>query len=454
MSRPPSALVSIGGFGVAVAMLTVATTATMVVFAPPPPTLRMSAGEAIEALRHPLSGFDRDVVAEPLPGARVSTLEKSIAAELRRAPETVRVTWLEEVEPVVAGDRATGALSSQSETPFGETIVFRQRGNGLFERLDPDIQSAEYRKSALAMVRPAFALSVQQGDGSWLRVQPSRPFLSAWQRNILLSLGVTLLLLVPLAWVFARRLTRPFRALASALGDDADTVPQDGPRELREAAAAIGAMRTRLADEAAERARMLTAIAHDLRTPMTSLRLRIEAAPDIQRERMVADIDRMQAMIGEVLSFARAAAAPVEMLNVRPLLADIVREMQGCGGPLRLLRGDDGTILASAPAFRRAIENLLQNAVDYAGGGVVRVERAAARLNISIIDSGPGIPASDRDRLLRPFERGEASRNRGTGGTGLGLSIVRDFAARNRGSFTLSDAPGGGTRAMLSLPLA
>ncbi|MFV0622739.1 sensor histidine kinase [Sphingomonas sp. ac-8] len=445
---------SIGGFGVAVAMLSVATTATIVVFAPPPPTIRMSAEEAIEALRHSVPGFERDIVAEPPLGARVSTLEKSIAADLRRTPETVRVTWLEEVEPIVAGSRGTGQSATDTENPFGETIVFRQRGNRLFERLDPNIQSAEYRNSVLRMVRPAFALSVRQRNGSWLRVQPSRPFLSAWQRNILVSLAVTLLLLVPLAWIFARRLTRPFRALANALGDSADAVPQEGPRELREAAAAIGAMRTRLANEAAERARMLTAIAHDLRTPMTGLRLRVEAVPEPQRRRMVADIDRMQAMIGEVLTFARAAAAPAEVLNVRPLLAEIVREMQGRGASLRLLDGADASISVSAPAFRRAIENLLQNAIDYAGGGMVSVERAAASVTISVRDSGPGIPAAERERLLRPFERGEASRNRDTGGAGLGLSIVRDFAARNRGSFTLADAPCGGTLAILSLPAA
>ncbi|MBB5713022.1 HAMP domain-containing sensor histidine kinase [Sphingomonas xinjiangensis] len=440
---------SIGGFGVAVAMLSVTTTASIVVLAPPPPTLRMSAAEAIGALRHPVPGFDRDLVAEPPSGARVSAMEKSIAAELRRAPETVRVTWVEAVEPTVADDS-----SAESETPFGENVVFRQRETGLFERLDPNIQSSEYRRSVLRMVRPAFALSVRQDDASWLRVQPNRPFLSVWQRNILLSLAVTLLLLVPLAWIFARRLTRPFRALANALGDRADTVPQEGPRELREAAAAIGAMRTRLANEAAERARMLTAIAHDLRTPMTGLRLRIDAAPEPQRTRMVADIDRMQAMIGEVLTFARAAAAPAEVLNVRPLLAEIVREMQGPGASPRLLTGDDARISASASAFRRAIENLLQNAIDYAGGGMVSLERAAGSVNISVQDSGPGIPAADRERLLRPFERGEASRNRDTGGAGLGLSIVRDFAARNRGSFTLTDAPSGGTLVILSLPIA
>ena len=260
-------------------------------------------------------------------------------------------------------------------------------------------------------------------------------------------------MLMPLAWIFARRLTRPFRVLAEALGERGEAVPQEGPRELREAAAAIDAMRNRLASEAGERARMLTAIAHDLRTPLTGLRLRIEAAPEPQRARMVADVERMQSMIGEVLTFARDAAVPAELLDVRPLLADVVREMQDRGDALCLMDGNDARVSAPAPALRRAIENLLQNAIDYAGGGVVSVERSTTSVRIVVSDTGPGIPAVDRERLLRPFERGEASRNRNTGGAGLGLSIVRDFAARHRGDFTLTDHPGGGTLAVLDLPL-
>ena len=199
---------------------------------------------------------------------------------------------------------------------------------------------------------------------------------------------------------------------------------------------------------------MLTAMAHDLRTPLTGLRLRIEAAPEPQRTRMVADVERMQAMIGEVLTFARDAAATPEVFDVRPLLAEIVDEMQGCGTSSELLEGDEARISAPATTFRRAIENLLKNAIDYAGGGVLSVERIAAHVRITVADTGPGIPTADRERLLRPFERGDASRNRNTGGAGLGLSIVRDFAVRYQGDFSLTDAPGGGTLAVLDLPAA
>lgn len=167
---------------------------------------------------------------------------------------------------------------------------------------------------------------------------------------------------------------------------------------------------------------------------------------------MVADVERMQAMIGEVLAFAREAATPAELLDVRPLLGTIVDQMAGNGGTVRLLPGDEAHIRAAETAFRRAIENLVRNALDYAGGGTIALNDDDTMVRIAVADNGPGIPAADRERLMRPFERGDASRNRDTGGVGLGLSIVRDFAARHRGDFTLADAPGGGTIATLRLP--
>jgi two-component system OmpR family sensor kinase len=409
----------------------------------------MRAADAISALRDPMPGFARSVMADPPAGMRVPSLEKLVASELHQMPAFIRVTWAEDVSSPV-----TDALKETSSHPgfsVGETIVFKQKGPNLFEKIGSDTGSGS-RKTLIELARPAFALSVKQENGQWLTAAPERPLLGVWQRNILISLGVTLLLLMPLAWIFARRLTRPFRALADALSERAEPVPQEGPRELREAAAAIAAMRDRLASEAAERVRMLTAIAHDLRTPLTGLRLRIEAAPEPQRTRMVADVDRMQAMIGEVLTFARDAAAPAEVLDVRSLLADIVDEMQKRGTASRLLTGDEAHVSASATGFRRAVENLLQNAIEYAGGGVVSIKCDAARVRIIVADTGPGIPSTDRERLFRPFERGESSRNRNTGGAGLGLSIVRDFAACHQGEITLTDAPGGGTLAVLDLP--
>lgn len=457
MRRAPSALVSIGGFGIAVATLSVATTAAIVILAPQPPALRISAGEAVAALRQPMPGFERRVVDEPPRGARLTMLEGLISAELGRSPRDVQVTWPEGTarNGVHIQKAAVKTVLSPGTTVLPPSFVLVQRARGRFEMVTPGAVGGAIRASLIGLPMTAFTTSVRQADDRWLSVEPTRPFLGGWQRNILIALAVSLLLLAPIAWIFARRLTRPFRALAGALDNDsANTVPHDGPRELREAAAAIAAMRSRLAVEAAERARMLTAIAHDLRTPLTGLRLRIEAMPEPQRARMVADVERMQAMIGEVLAFAREAVAPTQVLDVRPLLAAIVKEMDQGSETIRLLPGEEARIAVPELAFRRAVENLLRNAIDYAGGGTVAVKQADASVLISVTDDGPGIPVADRERLMRPFERGEASRNRDTGGAGLGLSIVRDFAAQHRGDFALADAPNGGTVAALRLPSA
>ncbi|MDJ0278310.1 HAMP domain-containing sensor histidine kinase [Sphingomonas sp. 2R-10] len=457
MRRAPSALVAIGGFGVAVAILSVATTAAIVILAPQPPVLRVSAGEAIAAVHRPTPGFERHIVAEPPRGARLTMLEGLIAAELGRSPRDVRVTWPDGTARIgVHVQKATvGTALSPGAAALPPAFVLVQRARGRFDMVAPGAAGGMVRSALIGLPMTAFTTSVRQPGGRWLSVEPVRPFLGGWQRNILIALAVSLLLLAPIAWVFARRLTRPFRTLAGALDNDrAAPLPHEGPRELREAAAAIAAMRDRLAIEAVERARMLTAIAHDLRTPLTGLRLRIEAAPEPQRARMVADVERMQAMIGEVLAFARDAAAPAEVVDVRPLLAVIVEDMDQGSAIVRLLPGDEARVAVPELVFRRAVENLLRNAIDYAGGGRLTVRQVDTSVCISIIDDGPGIPAGDRERLLRPFERGDASRNRDTGGAGLGLSILRDFAARHGGDFTLADAPNGGTIATLSLPSA
>ncbi|MDP9414467.1 MAG: HAMP domain-containing histidine kinase, partial [Pseudomonadota bacterium] len=205
---------------------------------------------------------------------------------------------------------------------------------------------------------------------------------------------------------------------------------------------------------AKERARMLTAVAHDLRTPLTSLRLRIETVPEPQRARMVADADRLQVMIRDVLDFARTTDSPRQRVAVRPLLAQIIVDMPAASGALALTPGAEASILVVEQAFRRAVENLVRNAIDYAGGGRIELRRDDEAVVVEVIDKGPGIAAEDRERLLRPFERGEASRNRETGGVGLGLSIVQSFVELHGGSLMLGEAPGGGTIAALYLPSA
>ena len=453
MRRPPSALAAIGRFGVAVAALSVATTAGIVLLVPDPPAPRVTVAGAVAALRGSNDGFERRAAAPP-EGTRAPLIEQLLASELGQPAAGVRAIWLDGPPERVGRRIAVIVPRSPDALASSTSFVLKPRGGRTYEMVVATDATGSLRRLLLAQPQPAFVAGVRGTDGRWVSVAPRRPFVSGWRLKVVAAFAVSLLLLAPLAWIFARRLTRPFRTLARSIDAAGEPVLASGPRELREAAAAIARLRTRLSDEAKERARMLTAVAHDLRTPLTSLRLRIETVPEPQRARMVADADRMQVMIRDVLDFARAADAPRTRVDVRPFLAQVILDMPGADRVLTPAPGPEVSIIVVEQAFRRAVENLVCNAIDYAGGGRVELRRDYEAVVVEVIDMGPGIAARDRKRLLRPFERGEASRNRQTGGAGLGLSIVQSFAEFHGGSLTLGDGPGGGTVATLRLPSA
>lgn len=449
MTRAPSALTAIGGFSVAVAVLSVATTASIVLSMPDPPALRMTVADAAAALRGAPGGLEHcDGPVQP--GVRAPLLEQALARTLDRPLAAVRVVWLDtspERSPssfVVVKPRA--GLASPSH------IVVRLRKAGPNGSATAIMAQDVLVRVLLTLPQPAFAASVRDDRGRWMSVAPLRRFWGGWHLKVLTALATSLLLLAPLAWLFARRLTRPFRALAAAIDSGGEPPRVHGPRELRDAAGAIVQLRARAAREAEERLRMLVAVAHDLRTPLTSLKLRIESVAEPQRTRMVADADRMQAMIHDVLAFARVADAPRRAVAVRAIVLETIADMPGASDRIRLRDGADGSVMVVEQAFRRALENLFRNAIDYAGGGWIDLCRDADAIVVKLEDAGPGIAAHDRARVMRPFERGDMSRNRDTGGVGLGLSIVHSFAELHGGSLLLNEAPGGGTIVLLRLP--
>lgn len=434
--RPPSALATIGTFGVAVAIASVGTASALITLAPEPRAPRYSPWAAMTALCCGGQGFVRYASSEPR-GRRIPWMEQLFAIEMQRDPSDVRVVWLE--------NPAEGRSGSAERT----VAATRQ-----FTAAELAWLGWRDRRSLLTEMQPAIVASVKQSGPGWRSVRPDPPWLSAWRLMVLAILAGSLAFLTGLALLLARYLTRPFRRLADALESGSPVLPAGGPRELRDAATVIAEGRRRLEEEVSERSRILAAIAHDLRTPLTALRLRVETVQDAKRERMIRDIERMQNMLREILEFTQAAAVPRERFAVRRLLEETVAEMPGAEGRLRLLPGKDAWVEVPPLGLRRAVENLMRNALDYAGHGDVEVTAAGNIITISVRDHGPGLPSEDVERLMRAFERGEGSRNRATGGAGLGLSIVQGFAAQEGGSFALSADPSGGTRASLNLPTA
>jgi signal transduction histidine kinase len=277
---------------------------------------------------------------------------------------------------------------------------------------------------------------------------------------LLYSLGLVLSIVAAVALLAVRSVTRPLRVLGAAarsLGEDLarPPLPEEGPREAREAARAFNEMQARLRGVVEQRTRALSAMSHDLRTPITRMRLRSEMLEDpALREKLQADLDDMQRLVDVTLDYLRGLkeTEPIRRVDVNGLAAGLADDFASIGRPLevsgRAERPYDGRPLA----LRRALTNLLENALAYGGTATLRIEDSPASLRLIVEDEGPGIPEADLARVLEPFERLEASRGRETGGVGLGLSIARDIAAIHGGTLRLENRTPRGLRAVLELP--
>ncbi|WP_462052579.1 sensor histidine kinase [Stenotrophomonas maltophilia] len=308
-----------------------------------------------------------------------------------------------------------------------------------------------------AMQWPPFELGVRQADGRWRVVGSDHSDLAAWRRQVILALLGGAVLLAPLAAWASIRLGRPLRRLADASARvdlQADTpLPDDGPREVQMLAAAIGTGRERLRAQAQDMTHMLAAVAHDLRTPLTGLRLRAEFAPTPQAARMVADIERMDTMIEQVLDYARGELQPLQMrpLDLAALLEECVQAALLRGVEISIQGPDSLPWHGDALLLRRAFDNLIDNADRYAGAVEMRLAVVERGVQLEVMDRGPGIAEGDRVRLLQPFQRSERSRSRTTGGAGLGLAVAANVARRHAGELQLLHREGGGLIACLLL---
>ncbi len=323
------------------------------------------------------------------------------------------------------------------------------------------------REARVAALPPGgFQASLRLPDGEWLNVRvempPPRPWHSATFLAAFLLMTVAAVLLI--LWAVAR-LMRPVRLLAEAadrLGRDvnAPPLPEGGPSEVATAARAFNTMAGRIQRFVADRTQMLAAIGHDLRTPITRLRLRAEFMDDDeQRRKMLSDLDEMEQMIAATLAFARddAAAEPATAIDLAALCRTVADEAADARPELAEAIAFDGperlTVRARPIALKRAIANLVSNAVAY--GGAARLTLAMPEggvVRLMVEDDGPGIPESELEGVFAPFRRLEASRNRETGGTGLGLTIARNIMRAHGGDVVLANQPGGGLRAVASLP--
>ncbi|MDQ4060613.1 MAG: ATP-binding protein, partial [Pseudomonadota bacterium] len=257
-----------------------------------------------------------------------------------------------------------------------------------------------------------------------------------------------------------RRMARPMRRLAEAAdrlgrGEAVEALPEDGPEETRRANIAFNRMRERLDRYVRDRTAMLAAVAHDLRTPITTLRLRAEFIDDEEtRARILETLGEMQAMAEASLALARgdAAGEPTRPVDLAALVESVVEDVAELGHAIGFEPTPSIVLPCRSLALRRALRNLLENAAVYAGSARVRLEHDPEEVRIVVEDDGPGIPEADLERVFEPFVRLETSRSRETGGVGLGLAIARSTVRSHGGDIKLANRPEGGLRAEIGLP--
>jgi two-component system, OmpR family, sensor kinase len=302
----------------------------------------------------------------------------------------------------------------------------------------------------------------QDSAGGWrvLRTPPPSR-ISTWQQRTMIWFGLSALVMIPFAALFARRLTRPIRRFADAVerierDQDAPPVPEEGPAELQVTAHALNAMHERLRTNMRERAAMIGALAHDLRTPLARIAFRIEAAPDKIRGPVQADIEQMREMVAATIGFLRGDAGMGERQPVD--LAALARRLAGqasdTGSPVSIAEIERAVVTGDRSALERLVQNLIDNAVKYAGAAELSIRHDIDRARLIVRDRGPGIPEGELDRMFEPFERHEPSRSRSTGGLGLGLAIARSIAQAHGGSIRAENRPGGGLAVTVELPAA
>lgn len=333
-----------------------------------------------------------------------------------------------------------------NDTPI---VVVRGEGRKQFPelyanlatRLDEATMIQDVPKGGFVRIR----MSVEEGVLEFI-INRKRLASSTTYIFMFWMVGSSILLMI-IAILFLRNQVRPIVHLARAaeqfgLGQEVVDFAPRGASEIKRASSAFLIMADRIRRTVTSRTEMLAGISHDLRTPLTRMKLEIEMGKidSSTRDALEADIDEMRRMIDEYLDFARGdAGEPMEVVNLSQLLRDMVASYVRQGRPVGLGQCDEAALMVRPQAIRRALTNLIDNALRYGTTARIELEQTVAFVRIKITDSGPGIAPEDYEAVFKPFTRLEASRNINTGGVGLGLSIARDIAQSHGGTITLEN---------------
>ena len=302
-------------------------------------------------------------------------------------------------------------------------------------------------------------ISVQLNNDLWLNLRasaPKPPKLATG--HILLFMGISMLLVIVVLMIMMRRITQPLKRLTSAaqrlgIGEQVEPLPEKGPKDIRETIRSFNQMNNRLQRFVSDRTRMLAALSHDLRTPITTLRLRVELMPDSpDRDQLLSTLDEMQQMSEATLAFMRQASdtEATRKVELNAMLDSLCEDYVELGRDVQYTETDETIISCRPVSMKRALRNLIDNAVKYGDQARVSLNTQDDKVRIVIEDNGPGIPEDRMDKVFEPFFRLEESRNRDTGGIGLGMAIARNIIRNHGGDIQLENT-GAGLKVVINL---
>src|SRR5476649_777259 len=281
----------------------------------------------------------------------------------------------------------------------------------------------------------------------------------SWPMEIFVAAVVAILVASLGAALVARRVVRPLSALtkaaaAVAVGPDTPHVNEEGPADVRNAAIAFNTMAAKVTRTLESQRHLLSAVGHDLRTPLTAMRINLEFVTDDElRDGLMRNLDELQALTEQVLAAAKGAGGEKpRQVDLSALVESLCTDLDELGEPVSWANHAPAPISCRPNEIKRAVRNLVENAVAYGHKADVRISDTADGYDVLVEDEGPGIPESDRQRVFEPFVRLESSRNEATGGTGLGLTLVKAIVEGHGGMVKLEPRPGGGLRARMHLP--
>ena len=395
-------------------------------------------------------------------GLRISSVYRSIVM----APPDERLAALHELDPTSRFSATLDSLPASSDlAPSPPQVQRVMRLSMNFAPIPPGQRWRELQVRGNPADR-RLLISMLLPTGEWLNVHVGLGrFLPFWSDNFLISFALMTVFAAFLVIWAVRQFSLPMRDLAAAadrLGTDynAAPLPETGSLEEIKAARAFNVMAERIRRFVRDRTFLLTAIGHDLRTPITRLKLRAEWMDDEEQQRkMLHDLDELEAMVAATLAFGRddahtEAPAAIDLSELLRTIVDEAADARPDANDVPQYQGPDHLVARARPvAIKRALTNLVTNAMNYGGTAKVSMQRKDPEsVTILVEDSGPGIPPGELERVFEPFHRLEPSRNRETGGTGLGLPIARNILRAHGGDVVLSNRPAGGLRATVTLP--